>query len=173
MSTKQITEEIFDIVDQNDEVIGQKSRSEVHRLGLRDRSTHLLVFNQAGEVFLQKRSIHKDNNPGLWDSSVAGHVDQGESYDACVVREAQEEIGLKLYSTPDFLFKFEASAQTGWEFTQVYQTIAEGPFVLAKDEIETADWFGTEDVTDWLVKQPKAFPRSFQMIWQRWIGLKH
>ena len=51
--------EIFDIVDECDEVIGSASREEVHRKGLKHRSVHL-VFNRKGEVLLQKRSMQKD-----------------------------------------------------------------------------------------------------------------
>ena len=51
-----MTEEIFDVVNERDEVIGQQPRSEVHRLGLMHRAVHVLVFNAAGQVFLQKRS---------------------------------------------------------------------------------------------------------------------
>ena len=59
-----MTEEIFDVVDADDRVIDQQPRSEVHRLGLRHRAIHLLVFNAAGELFLQKRSMKKDCFPG-------------------------------------------------------------------------------------------------------------
>ena len=95
-----MTEEIFDVVNERDEVIGQQSRSEVHRLGLMHRAVHVLVFNAAGQVFLQKRSMKKDRQPGLWDSSASGHVDSGEDYDACAVRELREEIGLQLGEAP-------------------------------------------------------------------------
>ena len=64
-----MNEEIFDVVNERDEVIGSKPRSEVHRLGLMHRAVHILVFNARGEVFLQKRSMSKDRQPGLWDSS--------------------------------------------------------------------------------------------------------
>ena len=77
-----MSEEIFDVVNEQDQVVGQKPRSEVHRLGLLHRAAHILVFNCRGEVFLQKRSLTKDRQPGLWDSSASGHVDSGESYDA-------------------------------------------------------------------------------------------
>ena len=53
-------EEIFDVVNDRDEVIGQKSRSEIHRLKLNHRAVHVLVFNARGELFLQKRSMKKD-----------------------------------------------------------------------------------------------------------------
>ncbi len=80
-----MNEEIFDVVDENNCVIKQLPRSEVHSLGLRHRSVHLLVFNSKGELFLQKRSMKKDCSPGTWDSSVSGHLDSGEDYDECVI----------------------------------------------------------------------------------------
>ena len=93
-------EEIFDVVNERDEVIGQQPRSEVHHRGLMHRAVHVLVFNGAGQVFLQKRSLKKDRQPGLWDSSASGHVDAGEGYDACAVRELREELGLQLSEPP-------------------------------------------------------------------------
>ena len=111
-----MSEEIFDVVDANDQVIGQQPRSEVHRLGLRHRAIHLLVFNAKGELFLQKRSMKKDCFPGTWDSSVSGHVDAGEEYGACALREPREEIGLELAAVPQRLFKIDACEATAQEF---------------------------------------------------------
>jgi isopentenyldiphosphate isomerase len=93
-------EEIFDVVNERDEVIDARPRREVHRLGLKHRAIHVLVFNARGETFLQKRSMTKDREPGKWDSSSSGHVDSGEDYDACAVRELREEIGLTAAQAP-------------------------------------------------------------------------
>ena len=103
-----MSEEIFDVVNERDEVIGQAPRPEVHARGLWHRAVHVLVFNAQGEVFLQKRSMKKDIAAGKWDSSSSGHLDTGEDYDACAVREAREEIGLHLTQTPRRLFKIDA-----------------------------------------------------------------
>src|SRR5271156_2765821 len=97
-------DEIFDVVNDQDEVIGQRSRGEVHRLGLKHRAVHVLVFNGRGEVFLQKRSMQKDTFPGAWDSSASGHLDSGEDYDACAARELREELGLTVSAPPRRLF---------------------------------------------------------------------
>src|SRR5688572_31217226 len=88
-----MAEEIFDVVNERDEVIGQKPRSEIHRLKLKHRAVHVLVFNSKGQLFLQKRSMTKDCFPGTWDSSASGHLDCGEEYDACARRELREELG--------------------------------------------------------------------------------
>src|SRR6185503_18296399 len=106
-------EEIFDVVNERDEVIGRNTRSEVHRLGLRHRAVHVLVFNAKGEIFLQKRSQTKDTFPGAWDSSAAGHLDCGEDYDACAVREMREELGIDAQRPPKRLFPITACVDTG------------------------------------------------------------
>jgi isopentenyldiphosphate isomerase len=160
-------EEIFDVVNQRDEVIGRQSRGEVHRLGLMHRAVHVLVFNAAGQVFLQKRSYKKDRQPGLWDSSASGHVDSGEDYDACAVRELREEISLHLNEAPERLFKLSASAETDQEHVWVYRCEAEGPFRLDPDEIEGGAWFAPEAVTRWMEEQPQDFAGALLVIWRR------
>lgn len=157
--------ERLDVVDANDRVVGTRTRGEIHRDDLMHRAVHLLVFNAVGEVFLQKRSNAKDNNPGLWDSSVSGHVDAGETYEACVVREAREEIGLRLDEVPRRLFKLKASAATGFEHTWVYACCAEGPFELDPVEIDEGRWLSLEAVDRWLGERPEDFAETVHLIW--------
>ncbi len=108
-----MSEEIFDVVNERDEVVGQAPRSEVHAKKLLHRAVHVLVFNSRGQLFLQKRSMTKDTAKGKWDSSASGHLDSGEDYNVCAVREAWEEIGLKLDRTPERILRIEACADTG------------------------------------------------------------
>jgi isopentenyl-diphosphate delta-isomerase type 1 len=161
-----VPEEIFDVVDERDEVIDHQPRSEVHRRGLMHRATHVLVFNQRGQVFLQKRSMKKDRQPGVWDSSASGHVDSGEDYDACAMRELQEEIGLRLDSAPQRLFKLAASPQTDQEHVWVYRAEAEGPFRLNAEEIDQGGWFAPEEVGRWMGQRPQEFASALWVIWQ-------
>ncbi len=162
-----MNDEIFDVVNERDEVIGRNTRREVHRLGLLHRSVHVLVHNSQGQVFLQKRSMTKDRQPGLWDSSASGHVDSGETYDACALRELREELGLSPQQAPRPLFKLPASAETDHEHVWVYRCEAEGPFSLHPEEIERGAWFHPEEVTRWLAKQPQEFAAAFRVIWLR------
>ncbi len=166
MNQAQNADEVFDVVNDRDEVIGRETRANVHRLGLKHRAVHVLVFNRRGEVFLQKRSMKKDTSPGAWDSSASGHLDSGEDYDACAVRELQEELGLKTNSAPTRLFKIDACPETGREFVWVYRLDAEGPFALHPDEIESGGWFAPEKVTSWMAESPKEFARGLLLIWK-------
>ncbi len=159
-------DEIFDIVDAHDRVIGQQIRSEVHRLGLLHRAVHILVVNRQGEIFLQKRSMSKDNSPGLWDSSAAGHLDTGEGYDEAAGRELQEELGLSPAKPLEFLFKLDACLATTEEFVQVYRTEDEGPFTLQPEEIECGDWFSPDKINQWIAEKPGDFPEAFILVWK-------
>jgi isopentenyldiphosphate isomerase len=162
-----VSEEIFDVVNERDEVIGQAPRSEVHRRGLRHRAVHVLVFNARGELFLQKRSLKKDREPGVWDSSSSGHVDGGEDYDVTAVRELLEELGWSAPVPPRRLFKLDASPETDQEFVWVYRCDGEGPFTLHPEEIECGGWFTTESISDWMKDRPQEFATAFRTIWAR------
>jgi isopentenyldiphosphate isomerase len=160
-------EEIFDVVNDRDEVIGSRPRSEVHRLGLMHRAVHVLVHNARGKIFLQKRSMLKDRQPGLWDSSASGHLASGEDYDTCAVRELFEELGLRPTSKPEPLFKLSASPQTDQEHVWVYRCQAEGPFTLPPEEIETGNWFTPDEVTRWMARAPSDFASALLYLWPR------
>src|SRR5437764_15133662 len=163
-------EEIFDVVNARDEVVGQRTRSDVHRLGLQHRAVHVLVFNSRGQRFLQKRSMKKDRQPGLWDSSASGHVDTGEDYDTCAVRELREELGLELTAALERMFKLPASPETDQEHVWVYRCWAEGPFELNAEEIERGGWFTPEQISKWMEKTPQEFASAMRLIWERMKG---
>lgn len=160
-------DEIFDVVDARDEVIGQQTRVEVHKLGLLHRAVHVLIFNSRGELFLQKRSQKKDCFPGAWDSSASGHLDVGESYDVCAVRELREELGLALPAPLRRLFKINACPDTGFEFVWIYRGESEGPMTLHPEEIEQGGWFGPRQISQWIAERPGEFAGAFRLIWLR------
>jgi isopentenyldiphosphate isomerase len=160
-------EEIFDVVNERDEVVDHRPRREVHRLKLLHRAVHVLVYNRRGDLFLQKRSMLKDCFPGTWDSSASGHLDQGEEYDACAVRELKEEIGLSVSEPPRRLFKIDACNDTGQEFVWVYRCESEGPFVLQPEEVDRGEWFSPAQITAWIADRPHEFASAFPLIWSK------
>ena len=84
--------EIFDIIDEHDNVIGQASREEAHKKSMLHRIVDIFIFNSKGELLLQKRSEKKDTNPGLWTFSAGGHVEYGETYLEAANKELEEEL---------------------------------------------------------------------------------
>lgn len=160
-------DELFDVVDENDRVIGTMPRREVHRLKRRHRAVHLLVVNRAGQIFLHKRSMQKDLFPGVWDSSAAGHVGTGEDYDGTAVRELEEELGCRPARPPQRLFKIEAREETGQEFVWVYRVESEGPFTLHPDEIQCGGWFSPGEIDRWLAERPQEIAPALLFLWPR------
>ncbi|MEK9805790.1 MAG: NUDIX domain-containing protein [Euryarchaeota archaeon] len=159
--------EIFDIVNDNDEIVGSASRNEVHKLGLKHRSVHLLIFNKQGSVLLQKRSMEKDTFPGTWDSSVSGHVDSGENYDEALIRESLEELGVKFELVPERIFKVDACKETDNEFSWVYRHSFEGPFSPNVDEISEIKWFSKETLDDSNLNDSSIYSPAFSLIWSK------
>lgn len=163
--------ELLDVVDANDTIITRRPRREIHAEGLRHRAVHILVFNDSGELFLQKRSMKKDLNKGLWDTSAAGHVDAGESYDSCAPRELQEELNVSATLEP--LFKLEANAELGMEFIQVYRCRHNGPFDLAADEIDEGQWLNPAILDQRVNSDDPSLTVTFKKIWQQFRRTTH
>jgi 16S rRNA (adenine1518-N6/adenine1519-N6)-dimethyltransferase len=156
--------ERFPVVDENDQVLGDAPRGEVHGNNLRHRAVHLFIFNRQGELFLQKRSRWKDRHPLLWDSSAAGHVEAGEDYNETAARELEEELGVKAELTR--VSKLPCSERTGWEFIWLYRGDHDGPFQLAKREIEHGEFFPIDVISRWVKARPRDFAPGFLECWK-------
>jgi 16S rRNA (adenine1518-N6/adenine1519-N6)-dimethyltransferase len=156
--------ERFPVVDENDRLLSDAPRSQVHGNNLRHRAVHLFIFNRLGELFLQKRSRWKDRHPLLWDSSAAGHVEAGEEYDETAARELEEELGVKAELTR--AVKLPCQKNTGWEFIWLYRGEHEGPFHLAKAEIEHGEFFPVDVISRWIKARPNDFAPGFLECWK-------
>jgi isopentenyldiphosphate isomerase len=166
-----VSEELLDVVDENDSLVEVKTRGEIHARGLIHRAVHILVFNNRGDLFIQKRSMNKDENPGLWDSSAAGHVDSGEDYLQCALREITEELGIVVEGVLQALFKLPASAATGYEHSLIYRYDFDGPLILQKDEIDEGRWISPEHMDQSLEARDPGMTESLQLIWQGYRDL--
>ena len=157
-------DEIFDVVDENDVVLRQEKRSVVHAENLLHRAVHILVFNKKKEVLLQKRSSLKDKFPGAWDSSAAGHLESGETYDACALRELREELGIDI--EVQHVAQIKPSANTGWEHIGVYVARHDGAVRFPCSEVDHALWFGMDQLNDWIAARPQDFAPGFLECWR-------
>lgn len=168
MSESQQSTEIFDVVDENDRVIGQAPRPEVHARKWHHRAIHIFVWNSRGELLLQFRSRLKKNHPQTWDSSCSGHLSQGQDYFQAAVRELEEEIGLPEYAGKKIcpVFKVATCAQTEQEHVWLFQTEYEGPFKLQEEEVEQVEFFSPEKINEMIAANPVQFAPAFVHIWK-------
>lgn len=156
--------EIFDVVNNNDEVIDQQPRHIVHEKNLLHRAVHALVYDDSNRLYLQKRSLSKDTNPGLWDTSMGGHLETGESYDQAAIRETFEELGILLENAPEKLFKLQASKNTGYEFIWVYKIIHSGRIQPCQIEISEGRWIDCDELSRWMSQTPELFTSTLSYI---------
>lgn len=157
----QSADEIFDIVDEHDEVIGQETRGITHERKLLHRAVHIFVFNKAGELYLQKRSHLKDTHAGKWDSSASGHVDSGETYEGSAVRELKEELMVRPRKGLELVGKLPASAKTDQEFVGLFRCEHSGKIRIHGNEVFTGGFFPLEEIADWVEDRPQDFATAF------------
>ncbi|MDR3402425.1 MAG: 16S rRNA (adenine(1518)-N(6)/adenine(1519)-N(6))-dimethyltransferase RsmA [Chthoniobacter sp.] len=156
--------EIFDVVDAEDRVTGQLSRHEVHRQKLLHRAVHIFVFNEHGDLFLQRRSRWKDTHPLRWDSSAAGHVNAGDTYAGTAPREIEEELGVS--ATVEEIGALPPSQATGWEHVRLYRAHHDGPFRLNPAELDGGGFFTLEQIDRWTTARPQDFATGFLECWR-------
>jgi len=151
--------ELLATVDRNDQPLNPTDRATIHRENLLHRAVHIFILNRHGELLLQKRSYRKDKFPRRWDSSSAGHVDAGESYRDCAMRELKEELGITAELAD--LGRIPASEVTGHEFIEIYAGIHDGPFSWNQHEIETGGFFELDMIDAWIRQRPEDFASGF------------
>jgi isopentenyldiphosphate isomerase len=141
------TEEIFEIVNERDEVVGTAGRSACHgNPALIHRTAHVVVTHPDGRILLQKRSPGKDVQPGRWDTAVGGHLLPGEDYLNAARREMAEELGLPAHLALRHLFDLQIRNRLESENVRVYGTVWPGPFRLQPQEIDEVKFWSPADL---------------------------
>jgi 16S rRNA (adenine1518-N6/adenine1519-N6)-dimethyltransferase len=169
--TCSVDNEQFPVVDKNDRILGCARRSKVHGNNLRHRAVHILIFNEAGGVYLQQRSRWKDRHPLKWDSSAAGHVSAEENYDEAARRELSEELRVDI--PLERISKIAASPRTDHEFIWVYRGVLTGHPVPNKCEIERGVFFPPAIVDGWTSARPEDFAPGFLECWKMYRRRMH
>lgn len=129
-------QEMLDVVDDNDNIIGLETRVRVHQEGLLHREIHIWFFTPQGEIIFQHRAKDKDTYPDKLDATVGGHVDPGMSYEETAVKECKEETGVDI-NFDDLLFLTKMSKRTVDEDTGlINNTIRSQYAYLYRDSID-------------------------------------
>jgi isopentenyl-diphosphate Delta-isomerase len=164
-----VAEELFDVVDADDRVVGRLPRSEVHARGLLHRAVSIFVFDKRGRLLVHQRSATKDEFPLKYTSSASGHVTSGETYDETAPRELREELGLSEPLT--FLAKFPASRETANEHTALYMAVTDETPIPDPEEIAGIVWWDVEELATRVAQEPADFTPPFRVLF-RWY-LEH
>ncbi|MBN2643876.1 MAG: NUDIX domain-containing protein [Desulfuromonadaceae bacterium] len=163
---KHVADQFFEIVDEQDRVIGLRRRSECHgNPSLVHRVAHVLIFDPAGRLLLQKRARTKDIQPGRWDTSVGGHLDPGEDYLTAAYREMKEELGIEQGALQP-LYPSQMRNDVESENVMTYFLCYDGKIHFAEDEIEAVRYWSAQEI-DAALGSGTLTP-NFEQEWQRW-----
>lgn len=144
-------QELFPVVDTAGNVIGKATRGECHGGSmLLHPVVHLHVFNSRGELYLQKRPLWKDIQPGRWDTAVGGHVDYGETIPEALRREVREELGLTDF-TPVQIAVYVFRSEREQELVYVHRTVCDGA-ILPSDELDGGRFWTEREIRETLGK---------------------
>lgn len=158
--------EWFPLVNEKGETIGKATRQECHNGSkLLHPVVHLHIFNKEGDLFLQKRSLTKDIQPGRWDTAVGGHIDYGERIEEALRREAREELGILSFN-PLFIRRYVFESAIEKELVHTFRTIYEGSFHLDPEELADGRFWSISEIKENLGKGifTPNFEREFQTI---------
>ena len=163
-----MSEEMFDVVDQQDRVLFQSPRSVVHANRWLHRAVHIFVFNSRGELLIHRRSATKDEAPLKCTSSASGHLSAGEDYATAAVRELEEELGLK--ASVEFLGIFPANgAETSYEHSGLYRTTTDETPVFDPEEILSGEFRSLAEIESMIARDPDDFTYCFRSLFRWYI----
>ena len=141
-------EELFPVVNEDGETTGKITRKEAHS-GTRilHPVVHLHLFNSKGELYLQRRPLWKDIQPGKWDTACGGHMAYGETPEEALRREVSEELGITNFE-PEFLGKYVFDSKRERELVYVNKAVYDGKVNPSDDELDGGRFWTEEELRE-------------------------
>lgn len=163
--------EMLDIVNDNDEVIGQADVDEIYERLLTHRIVHVLVLNKKGEMALQLRGPTVTFCPNYWSTAVGGHVSAGESYEEAALREMEEEIGI---NAPLELLSKETYPDPTRNLKKIlctFKSMYDQPLSAHNDEVTRVEFFSLEKIQEMIDSGEKFHPELLFLL-RKHFGLR-
>ena len=170
-----VVSEWFPVVDANGFVVGRSTREYCHS-GAKPLHPvihiHIHIIDRFGRIYLQKRSMKKDIQPGKWDTAVGGHLSYGEMILEAVYREASEELGLTSFN-PVYLKSYEFESEVERELVNIFAAVGSFELHPDLDEVDEGRWWDVEDIDSSIGKGvfTPNFESEFQMIRSQLLAL--
>ncbi len=162
------SEELFPIVDEQGRTLGRITRGEAHN-GSRTLHpvVHLHLFNSRGELYLQRRPLWKDIQPGRWDTACGGHMAYGETPEQALRREVSEELGIIDYS-PIALGHYVFDSKRERELVYVNKAVYDGTVTPSKEELDGGRFWSREEIVNAMGKG--ILTPNFEQEYQTFFG---
>ena len=160
-------EEQVVLVSEKDEVLGLMDKMQAHENGILHRAFSVFLFNEQGEILLQKRAASKYHSPNQWTNAVCSHPRNEETYLSAAQRRMQEELGIEAEITPKFHFIYKADVgQNLWEheLDHVFTGTYEGEFQLNEEEVAEVKYISMEELELEMTETPEHFTEWFKII---------
>ena len=160
-------EEHVVLVSEQDEVLGVMEKMQAHQEGILHRAFSVFLFNEAGEMLLQKRAAGKYHSPNQWTNAVCSHPRIDESYLEGANRRMSEELGIDAELREKFHFIYKADVgQDLWEheLDHVFTGSFSGDVNLNKDEVAEIRYISMEDLDNEMNEHPENFTEWFKII---------
>lgn len=160
-------DELADVVDEDDRVVGRAGRSEIRARNLLHRGVAILCRNSRGEIYVHRRTDTKDVFPGMYDMLVGGLVSAGEMYEEAARREIAEELGI-VGPEPAFLYVHRYEGSESRSFTAFYEVTWDGPIRHQESEIAWGSFMSPDELRVKLNEWP--FVPDDGEIFSRWLS---
>lgn len=165
-SVKHVGAEWFPVVEPSGLVIGRSTRQYCHS-GAKPLHPviHIHIIDRMSRIYLQKRSMHKDIQPGKWDTAVGGHIAYGEAVLEAVYRESSEELGLTDFN-PIYIETYEFESSIEREMVNVFAAVGSYDLHPDMNEVDEGRWWPVEEIDASIGKEifTPNFESEFQML---------
>lgn len=155
------------LVSEKDEVLGTMEKMKAHQNGILHRAFSVFLFNDRGEMLLQKRAEGKYHSPNQWTNAVCSHPRLNETYLDGARRRMKEELGIETTLSEKFHFIYKADVgQNLWEheLDHVFTGIYNGEIHPNKDEVGEVRYISIDDLDLEMQANPDHFTEWFKII---------
>jgi isopentenyl-diphosphate delta-isomerase len=155
------------LVDSKDQAVGTMEKLEAHRIGALHRAFSIFIFNQEGEMLLQKRALTKYHSPGLWTNACCSHPKPDELLIDAANRRLQEELNMVAELSEVFDFTYHATFDNGLiehEFDHVFFGQSSDTPNFNTEEVMELKWIDWPSLLKWVADEPTQFTPWFRIV---------